>query len=144
MKLKPIFLLLALLVSQPAFSAGFTAVCDASETHAYRSSVSMTEQSFGAGWTSDEVFFDKWTFVFDGKGELLLDGEAIQVLHWDGVSLMALDYSSSSDAASAWLYAFNLNLKDVVGSQVNSYLTIASGIKARSTKFDCQFTDHAN
>lgn len=142
--MKPFFLFLALLVSQTAFSAGFTAICDASETHAYRSSASITEQSLGAGWTSDEVFFDKWTFVFDGKGQLLLDGEAVQVLHWDGVSLMALDYSSSSNAASAWLYAFNLDLKDVVGSQVNSYLTIASGIKAGSTKFDCEFTHHAS
>ena len=142
--MKPKLLLLALLVSQPALSAGFTAVCDPDETHAYRNSLDIAGEPIAAEWTSDEEFYSKWTFVFNGEDELLLDGKAIQILHWDGVSLMAIDNSSSSEIASAWLYAFNLDLKDVVGSQANSYQFPGSGVKTRSTNFNCDFDSHAN
>lgn len=142
MKIFVFFILIIL--STLSFAEGFTAICEAEETHAYRNSLDASGRNLGSEWSDDEKFFNKWTFVFNGGEEILLNGIPLQILFWDGTSLIAIEHTESDTAVSTWTYAFNLKLKDVVGSQVNSYRILGTGIKARSTNFDCDFSIHAN
>lgn len=138
--MRALVIAILLCVSHSAWSKQFSATCEPDETHAYRNSMDIGGQPLGAEWTDDEEFFSKWNFDFNGRNRLLLEGERIEIIYWDGTSLLAIENSSNESAASSWLYAFNLDLNDLVGSQVNSYSTLGTGIKARSSNFICDFS----
>lgn len=57
--------------------------------------------------------------------------------------MAAVDHNASDSAVSTWLYAINLDLEEVIGSQVNGFRSVGSGLKARSVNYRCEFTRHA-
>lgn len=128
-----------LLVSNSAFSQEFTATCGSEKAHEYRNGLDSSWKARGAKW-SDARFSNSWHFEFNGRDILLLDGKPIEILHWDGTSLVALEHSSGTSAVSSWVYAFNLEVGDLVGSRVNSYNdTLGAGINALATNFVCDY-----
>ena len=135
-------LLASMFFSLEIFASGFTAICEADKVHAYRQAtdISGNDISNGDGWSDDEKFNGKWAFSFQGGDKLELDGKLLPIIYWDGVSMVAIDQNTSPIAVNTWAYAVNLELKEIVGSQVNSSSGFGAGIKARSMNFICEFS----
>lgn len=131
--------LLLMTVAGTAVADGFIAVCEADGVTAYRHSTDMSGKDMGAEWSRGEKFPGKFRFNFDGQ-KMEIDGKQAAVMYWNGVLLVALDGGDSDAAVSLWSYAFNLDLEEVVGTQVNAFRTIGTGIKARVANFTCDFT----
>jgi len=141
--MKTLTFLASLFLSTHVLASGFTAVCKADKTHAYRNSTDISGNEMGAEWSDTEKFSGNWTFAFQGGENLEVDGKLLPILFWNGIVMVAIDHNASDMAVSTWTYAINLDLEDIVGSQVNAYRTMGTGIKARSVNFICEFTRHA-
>ena len=135
-----LFLVLLFSGSQ-AFSAGFTAVCKADGVHGYRHSTDTNGKLMPVEWSDDESFFDDWTFVYDGSDTLTLDGKEI-VLLTKGQLIFAVDAATSEIAGSVWSYALNLDINEIVATQVNAFNSYVVGVKARVVSFNCEFMEH--
>ena len=93
-------------------------------------------------WTTEERFGNSvWSFHFDGD-EFTVSGERARVLYNNKNKIIVLEGSDTLDAATYYLYAINLNIKEITASEANVYDDLASGIKARIINFDCSFDFH--
>lgn len=134
-----LFAILLLLVPT-AYAEGFTAICDADGARAYRHGKGLAGQEEPPEWSSDEDFATSWRFTFDGEENLQVDGKKVLIAFWNGSILTAVDPANNNAAASIWTYAFNLDLQEIVATQVNTYRSIGTGVKARLVKLKCRFS----
>jgi len=142
-KLSFAILLLCFSVSVNAQSGdGFTAICEADGVHAYRSYTDISGKMLEPEWTTEERFYNSaWSFHFDGD-EFTVSGKPASVLFNNENKMIVLEGGDSQEAATYYLYAINLDIKEITASEANVYDVLSSGIKARIINFSCSFDFH--
>lgn len=118
----------------------FSATCKEVATHSIVNfSKDAPEWSIREGPTHYPA--SPWTFIYTGGSSIIVDNRPFQVLEKSEKSLIAIDHGSNITATSAWMYAINLELGEIVASRVNSYEDVlGAGLIAGSVQFVCDFT----
>src|SRR5690606_1075691 len=97
----------------------------------------------GGVWTTAEKFGSMWKFTFTPPDQIRIDEKMGYVLAQNpGLVIVVEAPGNNGNAAGVWTYAIHIGMQKVVGSQVNAYGGYGaptSGVKARSTNFDCSF-----
>ncbi|BEH13086.1 hypothetical protein [Marinobacter shengliensis] len=121
----------------------FDAICKDVNTHGYRDATDFREDQSGGVWTTAEKFGSTWKFTFTPPDQISIDEKMGYVLAQNpGLIIVVEAPGNNGNAAGVWTYAIHIGMQKVVGSQVNAYGTYGaprSGVKARSTNFDCNF-----
>ena len=126
----------------PVYAESFTGLCKDDVGKGFRNETDLSGMPSVRDWTEDENFGGTWRFHYDNsKTELMIDGKPTVMIVRDGKQMIALQFSQNETAVSLWSYAINLNLEEVVASQVNSFnMGPWNGLKSRAISFTCNFT----
>jgi hypothetical protein len=131
-------------IASDSVNPPFVAICKDINTYAYRSSTDIHGNMLGDNWSTEEHFYSTWSFSHSSEGVITVNGEqAMKVAEHKGVVIVSENPFSNGIGAGIWVYAIQLGLQKIVGSEVYAKggFSIAGsiGVKTRLTSFDCQF-----
>ena len=122
---------------------GFTAICTIDESRRYDSGYRYDGSRMEPEWSENENFATPdWAFSYKGGNKIEIAGNEHTAMPFSKDLLFAIEPAEGPIGASFWMYAINLQMKEIVATELNSSIGAGPQIKARIVTFKCKWSFH--